>query len=87
MIYTIGHKKSYERYFMEQGSPMKKGRDESCVGGSVWKTFDEANNFLIKSNLQKTYKVYGVLASWEKDTENNGNEWNDLLKDSLLVKI
>ena len=89
MIYTIGHKKSYERYFHEQGTPEKMGRKYNdsgrCTysGGSVWKTKEEAQKY-----CHAKYSVYGVEADWEKDTEKSETgKWHDLLKTSPLVKI
>ena len=46
MIYTIGHRDSYEQYFDERKktgrSPKKVGKTKNYPGGSVWKTFEEA---------------------------------------------
>lgn len=87
MIYTCGHTESYERYFREQGTPSKLGRGmhegRYYQGGSVWKTFDEANHFAING-----YSVYGVLADWDKDTtQSKDGPWHDLLVTSPLVKL
>jgi hypothetical protein len=85
MIYTIGHTSSYEQYFLEQHpeGPYKKGRDATYPGGSVWLTFEEAQN-----NCPIGYSVYGVEADWEKDTLiSSKGIWHDLLKDSKLIRI
>jgi hypothetical protein len=56
-------------------------------GGSIFKTYQDADNYLTKNNL-KTYSVFGVLANWDNDTEPNINkEYNNLLTDSQLVLI
>jgi hypothetical protein len=83
MIYTIGLKSSYEKYISEQGVPKKLGRREDYCGGSVWRTYEEAELF-----AKDGFCVYGVLADWEKDTIRSidGN-WNDLLVDSIIVKL
>lgn len=83
MIFTIGYTESYERYFIEQKQPRKLGRTNDYVGGSVWRTFEEA-----KLNCPDSYSVYGVLANWETETEpsKDGN-WNDLLITSDLVQL
>lgn len=88
MIYTIGYTESYETYFKEQTCPEKLGRTndyngEYYSGGCVWKTYEEAFR-----NCPKGYSVYGVLASWEHDTEpSKDGPYNDLLVTSKLVKI
>ena len=81
MIYTIGHTKSYLRYFEESGKVYKKGRTPDYCGGSVWKTKEDA-----EKHVKKGYSVFGVLADWDAETvpSNNGN-WNDLLVEAELV--
>lgn len=85
MIYTLGHKESYERYFEEQDVPKKKGRDQAdgYPGGSVWRTRAEAQR-----HCPEDFRVYGVLADWETETAATpGIEWNDLLRDAELVRL
>ena len=84
MIYTLGHKSSYEEYFrLYKDETRKKGREEDYPGGSVWKTIEDAEKF-----LKPGYEVYGVLADWEKDTVlSNDGDWNDLLIDAQLVVL
>ena len=82
IIYTIGHTESYLKYFEEQGTPEKKGRDSSCPGGSVWETREEA-----EKHCQEGYSVFGVFADWEKETVPTKKGWNDLLVDAPLIKI
>lgn len=84
MIFTVGHEESYERYFEEQENlPRKLGRTEDYVGGSVWKTVQEAQKY-----CPKDYKVYGVLADWENDTvPSKEGPWHDLLVTSPLVRV
>ena len=87
MIYTIGHTKSYLQYFKEQGQPKKLGRNKDYIGGSVFKTKEEAKNYLDIHNLID-YSVFGVAADWEKDTIEHENElFHDLLVTSNLVKL
>lgn len=83
MIYTLGHTQSYEFYFDEQSTPRKKGRTEDYVGGSVWRTKEEA-----QKRCPEDYSVYGVIADWDTDTtpSKHGN-WHDLLIDALLVRL
>lgn len=92
MIYTIGHTENYERAFKEEEHVEKLGRGEIWngyyQGGSVFKTFDEANAYIRQNNLP--YSVYGVLADWDKDTAISDTEnapYRDLLKTSPLVRL
>ena len=83
MIYTVGNTKDYTRYFLEQGTPKKKGKTPSFVGGSVWPTKEEAQKF-----CPIDFSVYGVNADWEKDTEPDiTGLWNNLLIDAELVQL
>lgn len=83
MIYTIGHKESYEQYFKEYGTPKKKGRTSDYAGGSVFKNMLDA---VLYAGDEST--VYGVLADWEKDTVKNPEcPWHDLLIDAPLVNL
>ena len=95
MIYTIGHQENYERAFQRhgEGKVVKAGRytkPDGTVypGGCVWKTREEAQNYLTKfPNL--SWKIYGVLADWETDTAPNeaGQPWHDLLRDARVVRL
>lgn len=83
MIYTVGKEELYELYFYKQGSPRKMGRTDTYPGGSVWKTKEEAEKF-----CKEGYKVYGVEADWDRDTEKSENgDCHDLLVSSYLVRI
>jgi hypothetical protein len=89
MIYTIGHTESYLKGFAqaeEKGIPlMKKGRTKDYSGGSVWKTYEEAEAHAI---VRGPYSVWGVMADWETETEVRTDvDWNDLLVDAELVKL
>jgi len=87
MLYTLGHKESYERYFKEQGCPQKRGcgslEDGSfCEGGTVWRTKEDA-----AKHLADDFALYGVIADWEKDTYDAPSGFRALLVSSLLVKL
>lgn len=88
MIYTIGRHESYERYFIEQGCPQKLGKGLHnglpYPGGSVWKTYQGANDYC---QSHPEYQVYGVIADWEIDTEPAYGETHSLLKTSPLVQL
>jgi len=81
MIYTIGN---YEDSIFETDEPpTKSGRYEGYPGGSVWRTFKEA-----EGHLREGYEVFGVEADWETMTEpSTQGEWHDLLVDAPLIKL
>jgi hypothetical protein len=91
LIYTLGRKSVYEEVFnkIDQSKEYCKkfGKTSTYDGGSVWKMYEEALNYKIKNNLND-FDVYGVVASWKDDTEENehGN-FNNLLRDSRLVRL
>ena len=86
MIYTVGHRESYEQYFREQECPQKLGccqwNGESYEGGTVWETREEA----IK-HLTPGFAVYGVMADWEKETYNAPSGYRALLVTAPLVRL
>jgi hypothetical protein len=84
MIFTLGHTESYERYFVEQGTPQKMGsEDPTRVPGSVWRTREEAEEV-----RPQGYSVYGVLADWETGTVPVPiSTHRNLLVSSDLVKL
>lgn len=89
MIYTIGHTESYEKYLNEQGEDCKKsGPTPGYRGGSVWKTREDAQEYLDEYGMED-YSVYGVLADWDTETryDDSGESWNDLLVDARIVRI
>jgi hypothetical protein len=91
MIFTIGYTESYEKGFRETPELMIKiGRHDDYQGGIVFKTKEEAIEFLKKGNVEiegrvipsEAFSVYGVLADWNLDVENC-----HLLKDAKLVQL
>lgn len=85
MIYTIGRTKNYERYLDEYSRPRKLGRTKRYRGGSVWDTREKAQRYADK---YPGYRVYGVLAEWNNQTEpSKVGPWHDLLADSILVRL
>jgi len=93
MIYTLGHRPSYEEGLTKSeaaGKPFKKvGRKEDYQGGSVWRTREGVEAYL-KANAHRLhdYAVYGVEADWERDTAPNPEHpFHDLLVDAPLVRL
>jgi hypothetical protein len=91
MIFTLGNKKVYQDVFekMDQSKEYCKkfGKTSTYLGGSVWKTYEEALHYKVKNKLDD-FDVYGVVAVWETDTEPNENgEFHNLLYDSRLIRL
>lgn len=84
MIYTVGHRESYERYLREQGPQcFKRGTRPDYPGGSVWRTREEAER-----RAPEGYAVYGIDADWEKDTIPSAiGPWHDLVRDARIVRV
>ncbi|WPZ05656.1 hypothetical protein [Pelagerythrobacter marinus] len=72
MLYTIGHRENYERFFREQRQPMKLGRGphprnpgEEYPGGSIYLTREEAEaaapdgytSYGVETTIENTYLV------------------------------
>ena len=91
MIYTVGRTESYRKYMEQCGEECKKlgkgfykGKD--YTGGSVWKTSQEAKEYLILHELS-SYSVWEIDADWDKDTEENpDNSFRNLLVTSRIVR-
>lgn len=68
MIYTLGHKESYDTGLSEMGSDFKKlGVDLTTVpaylGGSVWETREQVAEYYDMHSLELIeFAVYGVEA-------------------------
>ncbi len=85
MIYTIGIKANYDRYLKEYKLVEKE------VYGSVWGEFAEADAACkFATNVgSETFDVYGVEASWEKDTIKHPDRtiiWRSLNKRAKIIK-
>lgn len=82
MIYTIGHKESYDSGLLEHSNNFKKlGKTETYAGGIVFPSFSDAKQFLLDNEMHE-YDVYGLVADWHKDT-NDGN----LINTSQIIKV
>lgn len=87
MLYTIGHRESYERYFAEQERPMKLGRGphpqkpgEEYPGGSIYLTRDDA-----EAAAPDGYAPYGVETTIENTCLIGNNR--HLIETSPLVRL
>jgi hypothetical protein len=90
-IFTIGFARNYDPFV---GKPdfKKLGKQISpnglYPGGSVWKTRAEVEAYLAENSPRlDPYKVYGVLADWETQTEQvDGEPFRRLLETSPIVE-
>lgn len=87
MLYTVGHRDSYERYFAEQSEPMKLGRgpnphapDKEYAGGSVFCTFGEA-----LAACPPGYRPYGLLTDLSNTHQIDGKR--HLVDHALLARL
>ena len=82
MVYTVGKTEVYEDYIAKDSNP------EKAKGGSVWRTKDDARNYLLGTSQDKTFSIYGIEADWEKDTEAVlGSPWRALTRKARIVRI
>lgn len=82
MLYTIGRIDIYEPY-MKSDPNASKGKT-----GSVWKTLESIQSYYAAHSSLKNFKIYGVDASWDDDTEVvPGEEWRSLVRPCRLVQI
>ena len=94
MIYTVGIKINYDfhlhRAQHEPSDFLKRGPYGGFFGGIVFKTSEEALEFLIKTGNLGTYSVYGVEADWDRDTipdKNVLNTYHRLQRDAKIVQL
>lgn len=101
MVYTIGFTESYRKGLKEHGVDFQKlgavknynkGGYVDYPGGSVFKTARDAFEYILLqeamgNNITRyTYSVWEVDADWEKDTKNEGKEYNSLLITSRIIR-
>ena len=93
MIFTVGRRSIYDQG-LEHGPDFKKlGRCElqyGYEGGSVWRTKQEAESYLEREMDRGRlfdYGVYGVLADWDTETMQLGDEpFRRLLETRQIVR-
>lgn len=88
MIYTVGDKQLYARYIRQQGT-VQKG-----VGGSVWRTLEDVEKYLLDTKQQGIFDIFGVDASWKYDTMKLDKAtyptlpgYNVLLRTANIIKL
>lgn len=93
MIYTIGHKPSYDQGLLELGTEFKKigyrkeHQGKQYLGGSVWRYARCAFDYLQANQPRLSeYGVYSIDASWTSSTRQiSGDPFRRLIKDSPIV--
>jgi hypothetical protein len=92
MIYTVGLIYKYEAE-IDDGTAIKLGPfvepgGKQYPGGWVWRTPEEAWDFLVLRKSTDARKVYGVDADWETDTaEVAGQPTRCMKRNAPVVRI
>ena len=82
MIYTVGRRDVYE------GALAMDPKLKKLKGGSVWKTKEDAQQYLQDTRQDKTFLVYGIEADWDKDTDEvRRAPWHALNKNARIKRI
>lgn len=80
MIYTLGKISIYEP-LLAQRRIRKLGKRGDYPGGCVYRTHAEA-----LTSCPEEYRVYGLLADWDRDTYEDCNGKRSLLRNSRIVR-
>ena len=68
MIYCYGLIEKYEAA-LDKGEFFKRGYTNPFRrGGTVYRSYEEAFQFLVERNATDIRRVYGVLADWDTET-------------------
>ena len=82
MIYTVGKIDIYENY-LDTDPDAAKGKT-----GSVWQTLEDIQKYVNGNSSLRNFRVYGVEADWELDTEIiEGENWRSLIRSAKLVRL
>lgn len=87
VVYTIGYRKAYNARLAQPEPMWKVGRTDDYPGGSVFRTAEDAADFLRCVVDGEDYSVYEVEADWETDTApNQDGMFHDLLRDARIIR-
>lgn len=87
MVYTVGLIAIYEP-LLDAGPIPKLGRRPGYHGGWVWRTPEEAWQYLKLRNSLQERRVYAVDADWDADTyEAPGQPTRCLIRDAAVVRL
>jgi len=86
MIYTVGHKENYLKYYKEHGQVTKRGKDETYNGGIAFLTEEDAYRWIREKHFENKFAVFEMDADWDIDTI-AGDEpwWHYLLNDASII--
>lgn len=79
MIYTIGHKSSYQEAIEKYGSITK------LEGGYAFKSVEDAQKRIQEHGKEELWVVWGLAASWESDTQQDGDNWWHILNKEVPI--
>ena len=87
MLYTIGHKETYDALFSQETQPLALGTRQGFPGQLIWLRRGLAVAHVLR-NLPRLagYEVYGVECE-VSHTADFGEGWRRLLVSSPLVKL
>lgn len=87
MIYCYGLIEKYEAA-LDRGDLFKQGQGPGYAGGHVFRTFTEAQAFLLARGTADIRRVYGLLADWEADTSPViGETFRRLMRRAQIVRV
>ena len=101
IVYTIGSTKSYQQAFEKEPFVYKIGRSNNYLGGWIWKSYEEAQQFINSDNFNninwgddlsrkpENFSVYGVtINNWEIDIYySDEDHLYHLIDDALLHQL
>jgi len=93
MLYTIGHKASYDEYLATDKTPMKMGKRGALrggapyLGGAVFLTKAEAEAFIKNTPRHNDdFAVYGLATTAENTWQVPDEPYRRLIHDARIVK-
>jgi hypothetical protein len=98
MIYTYGLTKTYTEILKKKKNVKKiglrkkykfpDGKIKHYLGGAVWKTSKDVQDYLLSQNLSSDeWSVYELDGNWNADTYHvDGENFNRLRNDCRIVK-
>jgi hypothetical protein len=93
MIYSVGLNIRYGPALASGQKVIKQGRGVDAKGkpypgGFVFETVEDARRFLDAKGLAATHTIFGVLADWDRDTEEApGEPFRRLTRDAEVVRL
>lgn len=91
MLYTVGHRESYEAG-LNKGHLLKQGKRENYGGGIVFLTREDAERWIGLAK-KPDYGVYGLITTYnntsepEHDLSAYGIKCRQLVRDAQIVRL